>query len=84
MRIPAPVPDDCVRGETVQLSVRPEKIAVDDEIEEGMVRLEGTIEGRVYLGVSTQITVALGDGAGWWRSSRRPTGPAPTTAGSPG
>ena len=62
-RVPAPVPSDCSRGDTVQLSVRPEKIAVDEEIEEGMVRLEGTIEGRVYLGVSTQITVALGDGA---------------------
>ena len=62
-RIPAPVPGDCSRGDTVQLSVRPEKIAVDEEIEEGMVRLKGTIEGRVYLGVSTQITVGLGDGA---------------------
>ncbi len=63
MRVPAPLPEDCDRGDAVQLSVRPEKIAVDDEIEEGMVRLEGTVEGRVYLGVSTQITVALGDGA---------------------
>ena len=62
-RIPAPIPGDCSRGDTVQLSVRPEKIAVDDEVEEGMVRLQGTIEDRVYLGVSTQITVGLGDGA---------------------
>ncbi len=43
--------------------MRPEKIAIDDEVEEGMVRLEGTIEDRVYLGVSTQITVGLGGGA---------------------
>ena len=28
-----------------------------------MVSVEGTIEGRVYLGVSTQITVGLGEGA---------------------
>ena len=43
--------------------MRPEKIAVDEEIEPGMVSLEGTIEARVYLGVSTQITVSLGNGA---------------------
>jgi spermidine/putrescine transport system ATP-binding protein len=58
----APLPDDCDRGATVQLSVRPEKIAVDDDIEADMVSLEGTVESRVYLGVSTQITVALGGG----------------------
>ena len=62
-RIQAPVPAECSRGDTVQLSVRPEKIAVDDEVEKGMIRLEGTIVGRVYLGVSTQITVDLGGGA---------------------
>ncbi len=62
-RLPAPLPADCSRGDVVQLSVRPEKIAVDDEIEDGMVQLEGKIAGRVYLGVSTQITVELGDGA---------------------
>ncbi len=28
-----------------------------------MVTLEGTIESRVYLGVMTQLTVALGDSA---------------------
>ena len=28
-----------------------------------MVSIEGTIEGRVYLGVSTQITVGLGNGS---------------------
>ena len=61
--IPAPLPEDCSRGDVVQLSVRPEKIAVDEEVEDGMVRVEGTIEGRVYLGVSTQITIGLGEGA---------------------
>ena len=42
--------------------MRPEKIAVDD-LEDGMVTLDGTVVSRVYLGVSTQITVSLGDGA---------------------
>ena len=59
----APVPEGCARGATVQISVRPEKIAIDDEVESGMVQLEGTVEGRVYLGVSTQVTVSLGEGA---------------------
>ncbi len=58
----APIPSDCGRGDTVQISVRPEKIAVDDDIEDDMVSLEGTVESRVYLGVSTQITVSLGGG----------------------
>ena len=55
----APVPDDCAPGQRVNLSVRPEKIAVD-ELEDGMVSLDGTIENRVYLGVNTQITVGMG------------------------
>lgn len=50
------------RGDTVNLSVRPEKIAIDEEIESGMVSLDGEVEARVYLGVSTQITVSLGNG----------------------
>jgi spermidine/putrescine transport system ATP-binding protein len=56
----ASLPKDCRDGDTVRLSIRPEKIAVE-EIEEGMVSLEGTIEARVYLGVMTQITVSLGN-----------------------
>ncbi len=61
-KVSAPLPDGCDRGETVQLSVRPEKIALD-ELEGGMVRIDGTIEQRVYQGVNTQVTVSLGDGA---------------------
>ncbi len=61
-RIPAPVPDDCSQGDTVQLSVRPEKIAVDEDVEEGMVQMTGTVASRVYHGVTTQVTVDLGDG----------------------
>jgi spermidine/putrescine transport system ATP-binding protein len=60
--VPAPLPEGCDAGTAVQISVRPEKIALD-ELEEGMVSLEGTIEQRVYQGVVTQVTVSLGDGA---------------------
>ncbi len=63
LTVDAPLPEGLSRGDTVNLSVRPEKIAVDEEIEDGMVSLEGRIETRVYLGVSTQLTVSLGDGA---------------------
>jgi spermidine/putrescine transport system ATP-binding protein len=59
--VPAPVPSDCAQGEPVNLSVRPEKIAID-EIEDGMVTLDGTVSARVYLGVMTQITVDVGEG----------------------
>jgi spermidine/putrescine transport system ATP-binding protein len=62
MRLEAPLPDGVDRGDTVNLSVRPEKIAVDEDVEPGMVSLEGDVEARVYLGVSTQITVSLGNG----------------------
>jgi spermidine/putrescine transport system ATP-binding protein len=60
--VPAPLPADCAAGQRVNLSVRPEKIAVD-ELEEGMVRLDGTIENRVYLGVNTQVTIGIGNGS---------------------
>jgi spermidine/putrescine transport system ATP-binding protein len=63
LRVPAPLPGDCRDGETVRIAVRPEKIAIDEEVEESMVNLEGTVEARVYLGVTTQVTVSLGDGA---------------------
>ena len=82
-RLEIPLPDDVSRGDSVHLSVRPEKIALDEDIEEGMVTLEGRIEKRVYLGVSTQITVSLGGGA----QRRRPRAGhlsrrSPRTAGS--
>jgi spermidine/putrescine transport system ATP-binding protein len=62
LTIPAALPGDCRAGDKVSLSVRPEKIAVE-EVEDGMATVEGTIEARVYLGVMTQVTVSLGDGA---------------------
>ena len=42
--------------------MRPEKIALD-EVEEGMVSVEGTVLQRVYLGMTTQVTVSLGGDA---------------------
>jgi spermidine/putrescine transport system ATP-binding protein len=57
------LPEGCDRGDVVNLSVRPEKIAIEEEVEEGMVTMQGEIEARVYLGVMTQITVSLGAGA---------------------
>jgi spermidine/putrescine transport system ATP-binding protein len=61
-QLAVPLPEDVDAGDRVNLSVRPEKIAIDEEITDGMVTLDGTIENRVYLGVATQVTVALGDG----------------------
>ena len=58
----APVPDDCADGTTVHLSVRPEKIWLDEH-EDGMVLLEGTVAERVYVGTTTQVIIELSPGA---------------------
>ena len=58
---PAPVPDGCPAGAAVQLSVRPEKIAID-ELQDGMVVLDGRVVERVYVGTSTQVIVELAGG----------------------
>ena len=60
--VPAPVPDAIPPGTEVQLSVRPEKLWID-ELEPGMAEVEGTIAERVYLGTTTQLIVELGPGA---------------------
>ena len=60
-RCAAPVPEECSDGSEVHLSVRPEKIWLD-ELEEGMVSLEGTIVERVYMGTTTQVIVELAPG----------------------
>lgn len=60
--VPAPIPSDCSAGDLVRIAVRPEKIALG-EVEEGMVVLDGVVEQRVYLGMTTQVTVSVGDGA---------------------
>ena len=58
----APVPEDCADGTTVHLSVRPEKIWLDEH-EDGMVLLEGTVAERVYVGTTTQVIIELSPGA---------------------
>jgi spermidine/putrescine transport system ATP-binding protein len=63
MRVPVNLTDGLSVGDRVNLSIRPEKIAIDEEVTPEMVSMEGKIEARVYLGVMTQITVGLGDGA---------------------
>jgi spermidine/putrescine transport system ATP-binding protein len=57
----ADVPRECPTGSEVHLSVRPEKIWLD-ELEDGMVSIEGTIVERVYVGTTTQVIVELGPG----------------------
>ena len=57
--VPATVPEGIAPGTEVQLSVRPEKLWID-ELEPGMAELTGTIAERVYLGTTTQIIVDLG------------------------
>ena len=59
--VAAPLPEDCATGAEVQLSVRPEKIWLDEQ-EDGMVQLEGTVAERVYIGTTTQVIVELGPG----------------------
>jgi spermidine/putrescine transport system ATP-binding protein len=60
--VPAPLPDGCSEGDLVRIAVRPEKVAID-ELESGMVELVGTVTQRVYLGITTQLTIDLGAGA---------------------
>jgi spermidine/putrescine transport system ATP-binding protein len=60
--VPAPVPHGIPHGAAVQLSVRPEKLLVD-ELEDGMASVEGTIAERVYMGTATQLIIELAPGA---------------------
>jgi spermidine/putrescine transport system ATP-binding protein len=57
----AEVPDGIGQGDAVHLSVRPEKIWIDD-LEPGMAAVEGTIVERVYVGTTTQVIVELAPG----------------------
>ena len=52
------LPAGCEQGASVYCSVRPEKIFLDD-LEEGMVSVEGEIVERIYLGTTTQVIVEL-------------------------
>ena len=60
--VDAPVPEGLPDGTEVQLSIRPEKLWID-ELEDGMCSIEGTIAERVYLGTATQLIVELGPDA---------------------
>jgi spermidine/putrescine transport system ATP-binding protein len=57
--VEATVPDDCPAGTSVHCSVRPEKIILED-LEDGMVSLDGEIVERIYLGTTTQVILELG------------------------
>ncbi|HWM09690.1 MAG TPA: ABC transporter ATP-binding protein [Solirubrobacteraceae bacterium] len=61
-RCAARVPDGVADGTVVQLSVRPEKIVLD-ELTDAMVRIPGTVAERVYVGTATQVIVELAGGA---------------------
>jgi spermidine/putrescine transport system ATP-binding protein len=58
----APVPPGAPAGTPVHVSVRPEKIALDELLEDGMAALDGTVVERVYLGTTTQVIVELAPG----------------------
>ncbi len=57
----AEIPAECTQGTDIQLSVRPEKISIDEH-EEGMVSVPGRIVERVYVGTSTQVIVEIAGG----------------------
>lgn len=67
--LPVPGLDGQPEGSTVQIAVRPEKVAVDElggdayAIEPEMFTLEGEIESKVYLGVGNQLTLKLDNGS---------------------
>jgi spermidine/putrescine transport system ATP-binding protein len=61
VRCAAELPAGAAQGSEVHLSVRPEKIWLD-ELEEGMVSLEGTVVERVYVGTTTQVIIELAPG----------------------
>ena len=60
--VAAPVPQGLPDGTEVQLSIRPEKLWID-ELEDGMAAVEGIVAERVYLGTTTQLIVELTPGS---------------------
>lgn len=66
--LPVPGLNGHLDGDTVQIAVRPEKVAVDESgaepyaIEPEMFTVEGEIESKVYLGVGNQLTLKLDNG----------------------
>ena len=65
-KIAAPVPGECGRGETVQLSIRPEKIAIGREAptegDPSVNRVEGIVREAAYFGSYSVYHVALPSG----------------------
>jgi spermidine/putrescine transport system ATP-binding protein len=67
--LPVPGLDGAGDGDTIQIAVRPEKVAVDEiggvayAIEPDMFTVEGEIESKVYLGVGNQLTLKLAGGS---------------------
>jgi spermidine/putrescine transport system ATP-binding protein len=57
--VAAEVPAGVPSGTDVQLSIRPEKLWID-QLEDDMTAVDGTVAERVYLGTATQIIVDLG------------------------
>jgi spermidine/putrescine transport system ATP-binding protein len=55
---PVAVPAGSEQGDSVQCSVRPEKIFIED-LEDGMTTVEGEIVERIYLGTTTQVIFEL-------------------------
>jgi spermidine/putrescine transport system ATP-binding protein len=49
-------------GDNLQILLRPEDLRISEDIEEGMVRLPGTIMERRYRGATLDTTIHLEDG----------------------
>ena len=58
--VPLALPDGVRSGDAVQLSVRPEKLAVGDLAADGAVPLQGVLTDAVYLGSVTHYHVDAG------------------------
>ena len=60
--VPASRSGACDVGDAVHLSVRPEKIHIND-LADGMVAIDGELRDIIYLGTTTQYVVEVGQGA---------------------
>ncbi|WP_067184188.1 ABC transporter ATP-binding protein [Microtetraspora niveoalba] len=63
-RVVVPIKGSATEGDTVELTVRPEKITISTEQPEGdLSMVEGTVSEVVYLGTYNSYAVALAGGA---------------------
>ncbi len=53
------VPEDCPRGASVMIAIRPENILLGDGDDENVV--QGTVASRMFLGSSVECIVSVGD-----------------------